>query len=346
MNVFPERRIVERAERCYRALLVLYPKEFRRRFQQEMVLTFRDTCRATLQQQGSPALLRFLAFIGYELMLTLGIEHYRACLFKLKRLSGNEKEFSMLSPLFQFNVAALTDIGCVRANNEDSMLSVVPEDEHLLQARGALFIVADGMGGHDHGEVASNLVVNALREAYYRDQDSDLGTSLSRSATLANKALLQEIATRGDKTSMGTTCIAAVLHGDVLYVINVGDSRAYVIHQGSIRQISQDHSFVAEEVRKGIITEEEAKAHPKRNIIYRSMGTSAAEIDLFTESVQIGDVLLLCTDGLTALISAQEILETVNHSEPEANVAHLIALAKERGAPDNVTALVVRVGAA
>src|SRR6266700_2902074 len=250
----------------------------------------------------------------------------------------------MLSPLFQFNVAARTDIGCVRENNEDSLLSVVPEDIQILQAKGALFIVADGMGGHNSGEVASSLVVNALREAYYQDHDNDLGAALQRSVVQANQALLHESDRRGDAKPMGSTCIAAVLHGSALYVANVGDSRAYVVHQGAIRQISQDHSVVADELRKGLITEEEARIHPKRNIIYRSLGYNGQpEVDLFTESVEEGDVLFLCTDGLSGLIFNDEIRAMLGLYNPEECVERLIALAKERGGPDNITALIVRV---
>src|SRR5450631_2718848 len=256
MSMLRERGIIERAERCYRALLVLYPGQFRREFQQEMLQAFRESCRAALRQQGESALPRFWAAIAYDLLITVGIEHYQVCILKLKQLFGREKEFFMLSPFFQLNVAARTDIGCVRVNNEDSMLSVVPEDQQLLQQKGALFVVADGMGGHDYGEIASHLVVEALRKAYYQDHTSDLGESLRQSVIQANNSLLEENAQRAKKSKMGTTCVAAVLYGQALYIANVGDSRAYVIHKGAIRQISQDHSFVAEEVRKGNITEE------------------------------------------------------------------------------------------
>ncbi len=347
MKVFSERGIVKCSERCYRALLVLYPAQFRREFQREMVLVFRDSCHTALQRQGGSGLLRFWALTGYDLAITSGYEHYRNFILKLQHVSGKEKEFSMLSPLFQFNVAARSDIGCVRTNNEDSMLSVIPEDSQVLQEKGALFVVADGLGGHDCGEIASSLAASTLREAYYQSHESKLEDALKESVMQAHQALLRASEARSDSKPMATTCIAAVLHGNVLYVANVGDSRAYIVHQGEIRQISQDHSVVAEEVRKGTITEEEARTHPQRNVIYRSLGVDGkAEVDLFTERVQKGDVLFLCTDGLSMLVTDHEIRTLVEAYEPEECVERLIALAKERGGPDNITAVVVRVGAA
>jgi serine/threonine protein phosphatase PrpC len=334
------------SERLYRLLLCLYPARFRHTYCREMTLLFRDCYREARQQPGARGMIRFWGFILYELTITACVEHYRTVLATFRHLMGvEEKEFLMANALFSLEVAARTDKGIKRQLNEDNMTSVVPEDTQVLAQKGALFVVADGLGGHDKGEIASELVVRVVSESYYQDPSTDIGPSLVRAMRQANIALSHSIEQVGRTAdSMGTTCIAAILHDSTAYVANVGDSRAYIVRKGQARQISLDHSWVAEQVRLGNLTKEEARNHEKSNQIYRCMGEHTdVEIDLFTEPVQDGDILVLCTDGLTNVVTDEEIATIVTQYNSQESTARLIARANENGGPDNITAIVVHV---
>jgi PPM family protein phosphatase len=337
-------RIIMLSERLYRRFLFVYPVKFREAYGLEMAQTFRDCCREALQRAGTPGLLQLWSDVLYDLAATAFTEHVRAWIALFKRLSGLEKEYQMAIPSFQLDVALRTDIGRTRANNEDKMISVIPTDEQVLAQKGALFVVADGLGGHARGEVASELAVTTIRDVYYREGGDDIAAALSQAMKEANSAIYQLASQETGEKSMGSTAIAAVLHGDRLYVANVGDSRVYIVRSGQVRQISQDHSWVAEQVRLGAMTEEQARADERRNQIYRCLGTSAdVEVDLFTEPVQDGDILVLCTDGLSGLVTDAEIGEIVEHYGSEESVQRLVARANENGGPDNITAVVARV---
>ncbi len=213
-----------------------------------------------------------------------------------------------------------------------------------MARKGALFIVADGMGGHAAGEVASEIAVDAVTNVYYQDDSEDVATSLLNAIKRANGLIHQRAAENMLRSGMGTTCVAAVLCGNMAYIANVGDSRAYLVRGGQVRQISQDHSWVAEQVRAGLLTEEQARTHAQRNVITRCLGTQAdVEIDVFPEPIEENDALVLCSDGLSGLISDTDILRTVEQAGPQESVYHLIDQANENGGPDNITAIVVRV---
>lgn len=245
------------------------------------------------------------------------------------------------------DIAQRTDIGLKRANNEDNLISVVPEDNQLLQTRGALFVVSDGMGGHERGEVASELTIQKVKEYYYQDMQNDIPTALQEAIKKANSSILQKIEATGERgtgsNTMGATCVAAVLHEQMLYVANIGDSRVYVLRAGQLRQITRDHSLVAQLVESGEITPAEARVHEKRNVIYRSLGQPEIKIDLFSEPVQKGDILILCTDGLCGVLEDEDLRLIVEHTSPDESVQRLIERANAEGGPDNVTAIVVRV---
>ena len=146
------------------------------------------------------------------------------------------------------------------------------------------------------------------------------------------------------RSGMGTTCVAAVLRGNMAYIANVGDSRAYIVRGGQVKQVSQDHSWVAEQVRAGLLTEDQARTHAQRNVITRCLGTQAdVEIDVFPEPIEENDALVLCTDGLSGLVTDDEIRRIVNQSGPQESVYHLVERANENGGPDNITAIVVSV---
>lgn len=335
--------------RLYRLLLWVYPAEFRRRYSQEMAQTFRDCCREAHQQAGTLGIVRLWTYILYDLVVTACTEHYRASMLKFKRFFGLEKEYTMFNSLLNLDVALRTDVGRKRANNEDNMISIVPQDAQVMGKKGALFVVADGMGGHEKGEVASEMVVNIVNTTYYKDNDVDIATALIHALKDANEAVYQRAQAAGDRDggTMGSTCIAAVLHDETVYVANVGDSRAYIVRDGHAKQISQDHSWVAEQIRAGTLTEEQARTHENRNIIFRCIGTSPeVEIDVFTEQVQDGDALVLCTDGLSNLVTDEELSTIVEQYGPQESAHHLVERANERGGPDNITAVVVRISLA
>jgi serine/threonine protein phosphatase PrpC len=249
-----------------------------------------------------------------------------------------------VAKLLRLDVAQLTDVGRKREHNEDNMAYVIPKDQTAMMQKGALFIVADGMGGHAAGEVASEIAVDTVSNAYYQDDNDDVRAALLHAIRRANGAIHQRAAENMSRSGMGTTCVAAVLRGNVAYIANVGDSRAYIIRKSQIRQISQDHSWVAEQVRAGLLTEEQARIHAQRNVITRSLGTQPeVEIDIFSEVLEEGDILVLCSDGLSGLVNDDDLMRTVEQFVPQESVYHLVEHANENGGPDNITAIVARV---
>ena len=250
----------------------------------------------------------------------------------------------MLAKQLRLDVAQLTDVGRKREHNEDNMAFVIPKDSQVMASKGALFIVADGMGGHAAGEVASEIAVDTVSNMYYQEDSNDVAVSLLRAIRRANVSIHQRAAENLLRTGMGTTCVAAVLRGNMAYIANVGDSRAYLLRGNQVKQISHDHSWVAEQVRAGLLTEEQARTHAQRNVITRCLGTQAeVDVDVFHEELHEGDCLVLCTDGLSGLVSDEELQRIVDQFVPQESVYHLVEKANENGGPDNITAIVVRV---
>ncbi|WP_338248149.1 Stp1/IreP family PP2C-type Ser/Thr phosphatase [Dictyobacter halimunensis] len=258
-------------------------------------------------------------------------------------VAAQQKHGQKTRPL-ALNVAQRTDVGMKRQHNEDSVAYIIPKDQQLLEQKGALFIVADGMGGHAAGEVASEIAVDSVCTLYYQDTDTDVPASLIRAIRYANATIYQRATENAQHSGMGTTCVVAVLRGDIAYIANVGDSRAYLVRHGQVRQISQDHSWVAEQVRMGQMTEEEAQMHSMRNIITRSLGPfPEVEVDVFVEQVEEGDALVLCSDGLCGMINDQELTSIVEQFGPQESVTRLVQYANAQGGIDNITAIVARV---
>ncbi len=250
----------------------------------------------------------------------------------------------MLSKQLRLDPAQLTDVGRKRPHNEDNMAYVIPKDPVVMAKKGALFIVADGMGGHAAGEVASEIAVDTVSKVYYLDDSEDVATSLVQSVKRANTLIYQRAAENMLRSGMGTTCVTAVLRGGTAYITNVGDSRAYMMHNGQVRQVSQDHSWVAEQVRAGFLTEEQARSHAQRNVITRSLGTQPeVEVDIFVEQLEEGDFIILCSDGLSGLISDDDLRTIVSQYQPQESVYHLVERANENGGLDNITVIVARV---
>lgn len=254
------------------------------------------------------------------------------------------RERSALANQLRLDVAQLTDVGRRREHNEDNMAFVIPKDPLVMANKGALFIVADGMGGHAAGEVASEIAVDTISNMYYQDESDEVDVSLLRAIRRANTSIHQRAAENMLRTGMGTTCVAAVLRGNIAYIANVGDSRAYLIRGSQVRQISHDHSWVAEQVRAGLLTEDQARTHTQRNVITRCLGTQAeVDVDVFHEELNEGDSLVLCTDGLSGLVSDEELSHIIDQFVPQESVYHLVERANENGGPDNITAIVARV---
>jgi serine/threonine protein phosphatase PrpC len=249
-----------------------------------------------------------------------------------------------LSKQLRLEVAELTDVGRRRDSNEDSMTRLVPKDPKLMERKGAIFVVADGMGGHAAGEVASEIAVETIREEYYEAVSDEVTEILTQAIKQANQVIYDRAIEQTARAGMGTTCVAVVIRGAVAYIANVGDSRVYLIRDGQLRQVTNDHSWVAEQVRAGMLTDEQARTHAHRNVITRALGTQPeVEADLFVEVLQDGDHLLLCSDGLSGPVSDEEINRIISSAPAQEAVRALIAQANEQGGPDNITALLVHV---
>ncbi len=231
--------------------------------------------------------------------------------------------------------AAMTDPGRKRALNEDAV-------SQLITGYGGIFIVADGMGGHRTGEVASQMAVAQIVDLLRRSEPSPQG--LLEAYEAANEAIYlagQKPESRG----MGTTCTALWLDLPYALIAHVGDSRAYLLRDGELVQLTQDHSWVADRVRQGLLTEEEARHHRWRNVITNALGSfPSARVDLVGLKVQPGDVFLLCSDGLSGVLEDRVLAEIILTNPPEPAVAKLIRLANDWGGPDNISAVVVTIG--
>lgn len=241
-----------------------------------------------------------------------------------------------------------THTGSVRDHNEDAISTVLDWRGELgltdddLTLRGHLFAVADGMGGHAAGEVASHMAVETLFRTYYAGASPPSGGAhsamLSDAIAAANTALIQQAQADSAQAGMGTTLVAALLHGRNLLVANVGDSRAYLFRNRQLTQITHDHSWVAEQLAAGMLSAEDAARHPNRNVITHSLGPDRDPTpDLFHLTVQPGDRLLLCTDGLSNIIPRAELSEFLASYPSDQAADILLERALERGAPDNVT---------
>lgn len=233
----------------------------------------------------------------------------------------------------KFEAGAATDVGCVRRENEDSYL-VLPE-------RG-LFAVADGMGGHEAGAMASAAVVDALRSIGEPSTVSALVAQCEERLSRANRDLLEIADRRGGKV-IGAT-IAALLAWEGYYAcVWSGDSRIYLVRQGRIQQLSRDHTEVAELVAEGLLSAEEALTWPRRNVITRAVGVrKTLDLEVAQGVLEKGDIFVICSDGLTAHVKDSEILDHAMASAPQGACDALVALTVARGATDNVTVVVAR----
>jgi serine/threonine protein phosphatase PrpC len=237
-----------------------------------------------------------------------------------------------------------SDAGCVREVNEDNFLclDLSPETAGVRPAS-FLLAVADGIGGHAGGSVASAMAVQILREDIRKVDGIDPRTYLDNVFRKVNRMIYERASREPDHTGMGTTLVAAIGRGEHIFLANVGDSRAYLLRDGDLRQLTEDHSWAGEQRRRNLLSEQEIRRSPFRSMITRSLGyTENVAVDTFDVAAGENDVFLFCTDGLHGLVPEKRIARILKkHPEPKSACDVLIAAAKEAGGDDNVTAVVV-----
>jgi protein phosphatase len=254
---------------------------------------------------------------------------------------------SMTTPIDAFG---LTDVGRKREHNEDA---------YALDVSEGLFIVADGMGGHAAGEVAAKITVETIGEFIAATRQKEEATwpfrydhqlqfnsnRLAIAIEKANERVMAAVAAQPWLKGMGTTVVAGLLNEKTLSLAHVGDSRAYLYREGRLQRLTDDHSWVHEQVAAGILTEEEAKSHPLKNVVTRALGGGpSVSPDLQELTFQPGDEFLFCSDGLTTMLTDEEILDAAEEDrEPQNLCRKLVDTANERGGVDNITVVVVRV---
>ena len=262
--------------------------------------------------------------------------------------SPAEPSVGATSPDHAVDAFMASDIGCVRSSNQDSIAFVSPSDADVRRRLGVLAVVADGMGGHNGGEVASALAVETICRHYFAAPDDDPGQALALALREANGVVFRASEADLALDGMGTTATALALIGTRVVFAHVGDSRLYRCVGGRCTQLTTDDSFVAEMVKNRMITAEQALHHPARNVLLRSLGTQA-KLWLVAQScdpVEPGDCFVLCSDGLWDMVEMQEIARIVASAEAEDACRQLIELARERGGSDNISVGVLAIRSA
>lgn len=247
---------------------------------------------------------------------------------------------------YEVQVSVNSDVGCVRRNNEDSSAFIKPGDEHSLAEKGMLAIVADGMGGHSAGEVASKLAIDMIGRCYYESAEP-ANEALRDAFHEANQQIYKTAQSNPQLQGMGTTCTALALRDGQAICAHVGDSRLYLARDEDLYLLSEDHSAVMELVRRGAITHQAAQQHPDKNVLLRSLGT-APEVKVsgweHPLPLRLGDQFILCSDGLYEMVTELEMRQTLRSQlDVHAACEQLISLAKERGGPDNITIGLIKI---
>jgi PPM family protein phosphatase len=244
-------------------------------------------------------------------------------------------------------LASLTDLGVQREQNEDHFLYIEPEDDEEFANRGRLLLVADGMGGHNGGEVASGIAAAALREAFLQADREDPKSVLVRGFSLAQREILARGSEAEGLNGMGTTCTAVILRNGELSFGHIGDSRLYLLREGILSQLTEDHTLVHALVKGGALSKDEAMAFERKNVLTAALGMRSDEVSAdFSQApviLQPEDVLIVSSDGLHGLVADDEIAEVAGNMNPNDACRALLNLAIERGGPDNITVQILRV---
>jgi PPM family protein phosphatase len=250
------------------------------------------------------------------------------------------------APRAGIEVASLTDIGRQRVNNEDSHFYWEPESDEDFRRKGRLAVVADGMGGYEGGQEASRLAVETVRSVYDNAFGANPQDALIGAFQSAHQNIQRFAVEHPQFYGMGTTCTALSIVERQLYFAHVGDSRLCLIRGDSITRLTRDHSYVGRLVESGIVRSEDAESHPQRHILTAALGSGrdvTPHIPEHPVPLEEGDCLLLCTDGLWGLVGDPELSTVVQTNPPAEACQKLVALALERGGPDNITAMVLRI---
>ena len=244
--------------------------------------------------------------------------------------------------------AALTDLGCLRQNNEDNYAYWEPEQDSEFERLGRLALVADGMGGAEGGQFASRIAVDAVCETYAAAGPETPQPRLFAAFLEANRRVQREAEAKPQLRGMGTTLTACAILGKELYFAHIGDSRLFLVRNGECQQLTRDHSLVARLVESGTIRPEEAESHPQKHVLTAAIGVAE---DLEPDAppspltLEPKDILVLCTDGLWGQMTSAEIAQIVSKASPKDACKTLVQLANDRGGPDNITEQVLGVSA-
>jgi protein phosphatase len=244
-------------------------------------------------------------------------------------------------------VASLSDVGCQRENNEDSLGYWESPDDSTFARLGRLAIVADGMGGCEGGQFASRIAVETVEEIYSSSSDPDPQQRLLEGFRQAHARIQQRARENPGLHGMGTTMTALALIGDSLFYAHIGDSRLYLLRAGKLRVVTRDHSLVSRLVETGIIRAEDADNHPQKHVLTAAVGVAEdiqPDFSAAPVALEKADVLLLCTDGLWGQVSEPELAEALAVKAPLDACRSLVQLAKDHGGPDNITLQVARLG--
>ena len=244
-------------------------------------------------------------------------------------------------------LASLTDVGCQRENNEDGYVYWEPANDADFAKLGRLAIVADGMGGHEGGQIASRLAVETFIKAYAGAADADPAKRLLSALKDAHRHIQECASENPHLSSMGTTCTALALIDRRLYFVHVGDSRLYLLREGKLRILSRDHTLIARLLEKGLVQPEHAQDHPQKHVLTSALGVPGEEMEIDAPPQPLplhsNDIVMICTDGLWGQMQDDEIESALAFQSPDAACRSLVQLAKERGGPDNITLQVLRI---
>jgi len=243
-------------------------------------------------------------------------------------------------------IAAISDRGVVRAHNEDAFAILEPTDDGTDNAnsKGSLLIVADGLGGHNAGEVASQIAITTFMDSFQNTIDLPEETYLAETIQEAHRNILAESRQNALRQGMGTTVALVAIQGSRAIAAHVGDSRVYLLRNGVLSRLTLDHSWVEQQILAGMLPIEAANEHPLRHVITQALGAmETVNPATYSWQLRAGDIILLSTDGLHGLVDGRTLHEILTTHPPDDAIRLLVESAKEQGGPDNITAIIARV---
>ena len=257
------------------------------------------------------------------------------------------EDIAPTSPLrvrIKTTVACKTDLGRVRENNEDKFEFYATEKDHLLASRGAVYVVCDGMGGHEAGQIASELVTKTFIEVYLHHPSNDPSIAMEGSIAAACRFVIDVGRAVPKRKGMGTTLSSLILRQDEAYIVQVGDSRVYRMRNGTLERLTKDHTWIEEAIEAGLVPASELDTHPYRHVLTRAISTEGeVKPDIFKHELLEGDVFMLCSDGLINHVPDEKIEEIMKNHEPADAVWELVGHALQGGGSDNTTVMIVRI---